>query len=348
MVDMYYNMAYPNMWQDRPIFKTGGTETSQSVVFLMPVEYTSYGLGTSIKWKKDEMGDWMPHYAVTDHLGNVVMTLDACGEIETMYEYTPFGEALPLTHKQSREKYIGKETDFETGFADHGVRKYSAENGLFTCPDVLWEKYCGWSPYHYCVNNPILWIDDTGYDKRQRQMAIEFMLRYQNSGTQYDLSSKGLPGSLCDCSGAVSHSMVYAGEEDPGSPNKKYVGTGVQRIEAASPKTPVSKVQPGNAVTFRTNGSWGFHVGLVTEVNRDESGVTSVVFQHISGGHNGWGEDTIDFQNSNCYWNKSFYGFWKWDRIPDAIPPFIDDIEGYQNPIEQILFPEKSMEERYK
>jgi RHS repeat-associated protein len=92
------------------------------------------------------------------------MTLSACGDIEALYEYTPFGEALPLTAKASREKYIGKETDFETGFADHGVRKYSAENGLFTCPDVLWEKYAGWSPYHYTRNNPIGRKDFNGMD----------------------------------------------------------------------------------------------------------------------------------------------------------------------------------------
>jgi RHS repeat-associated protein len=79
-----------------------------------------------------------------------------------LYDYTPFGEALPLSSEQSREKYIGKETDYETSLADHGVRKYDAGIGRFTCPDVLWEKYAGWSPYHYTRNNPINRLDENG------------------------------------------------------------------------------------------------------------------------------------------------------------------------------------------
>ncbi len=68
-------------------------------------------------------GNWELNYQVTDHLGGVVIALDDCGEIESMHEYTPFGKALPLTRKQNPEKFIGKETNFETGFANHRVRK---------------------------------------------------------------------------------------------------------------------------------------------------------------------------------------------------------------------------------
>jgi hypothetical protein len=32
-------------------------------------------------------------------------------------DYTPFGEPISLSKSQSREKYIGKETDFESGLA---------------------------------------------------------------------------------------------------------------------------------------------------------------------------------------------------------------------------------------
>jgi RHS repeat-associated protein len=55
---------------------------------------------------------------------------------------------------KTRKTYIGKERDDESYLGDFGVRKYDYAAGRFTSPDVLWEKYMTWSPYHYCGNNP--------------------------------------------------------------------------------------------------------------------------------------------------------------------------------------------------
>jgi RHS repeat-associated protein len=55
--------------------------------------------------------------------------------------------------------------DFETNLADHGVRKYDNTLGQFTSIDPLWEKYYGWTPYHYCGNNPMRFVDPTGFAK---------------------------------------------------------------------------------------------------------------------------------------------------------------------------------------
>ena len=63
---------------------------------------------------------------------------------------------------EERLAYIGKEKDQESNLGDHGVRKYDYETGHFTSTDVLWEKYAGWSPYHYCGNNPISRVDWNG------------------------------------------------------------------------------------------------------------------------------------------------------------------------------------------
>jgi|GEM_PF-4298040 len=48
---------------------------------------------------------------------------------------------------------------------EHGVRKYEDFSGRFTSPDPLWEKYYGWSPYHYCRNNPLSRVDPEGKDE---------------------------------------------------------------------------------------------------------------------------------------------------------------------------------------
>ncbi|MBX3044828.1 MAG: hypothetical protein KF896_14040 [Ignavibacteriae bacterium] len=59
----------------------------------------------------------------------------------------------------TRQGYIGKEKDVENNLGDHGVRKYDDKGGRFNSIDPLWEKYFGWTPYQYCMNNPI-WAKD--------------------------------------------------------------------------------------------------------------------------------------------------------------------------------------------
>ena len=52
--------------------------------------------------------------------------------------------------------FVSKESNMESSLGDFGVRKYDEEIGRFTSIDPLWEKYLGWSPYHYCGNNPVM------------------------------------------------------------------------------------------------------------------------------------------------------------------------------------------------
>ncbi len=44
------------------------------------------------------------------------------------------------------------------------MRKYDDGLGRFTSIDPLWEKYYGWTPYHYCFNNPVKLKDYSGLD----------------------------------------------------------------------------------------------------------------------------------------------------------------------------------------
>ncbi len=67
----------------------------------------------------------------------------------------------------TRQSYIGKEKEPENNLGDHTstklsdltVRKYDYETGRFNSIDPLFEKYYGWSPYQYSMNNPI-WAKD--------------------------------------------------------------------------------------------------------------------------------------------------------------------------------------------
>ena len=45
---------------------------------------------------------------------------------------------------------------------NNGVRKYDEDIGRFTSVDPLWSKYIGWTPYHYCGNDPVSNVDPSG------------------------------------------------------------------------------------------------------------------------------------------------------------------------------------------
>ena len=84
---------------------------------------------------------------------------------------TTYGQIITSYGNNSRNKYIGKEKDvktamninFEGSLADHGVRKYEDYTGRFTTPEPLWEKYYSWSPYVYSANNPMSFLDPSGF-----------------------------------------------------------------------------------------------------------------------------------------------------------------------------------------
>ena len=47
---------------------------------------------------------------------------------------------------------------------DYGARHYDAALGRFTTVDPLADKYYGYSPYAYCANSPLLFVDPDGMD----------------------------------------------------------------------------------------------------------------------------------------------------------------------------------------
>jgi RHS repeat-associated protein len=61
-------------------------------------------------------------------------------------------------------KYTGKELDMEHGLNlyDFEARTYDPAIGRFTSVDPMAEKYYNVSPYAYCLNNPVRFVDPTG------------------------------------------------------------------------------------------------------------------------------------------------------------------------------------------
>ena len=116
--------------------------------------------GTALTW----------HYYVTDHLGSKRIVQDEQGKVEATYNYYPFGTIFEhwaeIYAKSIGQpfKFNGKELDTMYGLYgyDFGARLYDSLLGRWFGIDPLCEKYYSWSPYVFCLNNPIKHVDRDG------------------------------------------------------------------------------------------------------------------------------------------------------------------------------------------
>ena len=117
---------------------------------------------------------------IRDHLGSVRAVTDgSTGEVLETSDYLPFGTRWALTggtqgatstitDPSNRWRYSGKEEQQALNPAlsllDYGARMYDPALARWLTPDPLAEKYMQWSPYGYCIGNPIRMTDDGGLD----------------------------------------------------------------------------------------------------------------------------------------------------------------------------------------
>ena len=106
------------------------------------------------------------YYYLKDHLGNNRVVIDQNGSVEQVNHYYPFGGLFGegTSNTNQAYKYNGKELDRMHGldWYDYGARNYDAALPVWTTVDPLAEKYYNSSPYAYCANNPIRYIDPDG------------------------------------------------------------------------------------------------------------------------------------------------------------------------------------------
>ena len=108
------------------------------------------------------------YYYHSNHLGSTCYVTDENAIVQQGFLYAPFGE---ITNEYNNSfgngvipkySFNAKELDEETGMYYYEARYYAPPT--FTSRDPLFEKYPTFSPYAYCANNPVKYIDPTGRD----------------------------------------------------------------------------------------------------------------------------------------------------------------------------------------
>ena len=105
-------------------------------------------------------------YYVCDHLGSVREVVSEAWNVQRNGYYAyggPYGDWNTNADVQPL-KFLGKEWDHQHGLDlyDFGARLYDPAVGRWTTMDPLCEKYYSVSPYAYCFNNPVKFIDPDG------------------------------------------------------------------------------------------------------------------------------------------------------------------------------------------
>jgi len=114
-------------------------------------------------------GQWTYEYHLKDHLGNTRVAFTPGTTVPTVVQkldYYAFGKQHETGNLQNGNlfRYNGKEQyeDYGLGWYNYGARMYDPELGNWHAPDPLAGNTPGISPYAYCYNNPISFVDPDG------------------------------------------------------------------------------------------------------------------------------------------------------------------------------------------
>ena len=157
---------------------------------------------------------------VTDYLGSVRAVIDGTtGQIYKAVDYSAYGDesevALAGASVPSgmtlRDSFTGQEdqtSDFGTSYTDFGARQYSPALRRWMTPDPLSEKYYGMSPYVFCADNPVNFVDPDG----EHPVVVGAVIGGTISGTAAIIKGKSFTEVItATAGGAVDGAIAASG-----------------------------------------------------------------------------------------------------------------------------------------
>ncbi len=135
---------------------------------------------------------WDYQYNLTDHLGNVRVTVDESGNVEQADDYYPFGLTFNHYQKDPPENYYrfqGQEHQPETEWDQYKWRNADPAIGRFFNIDPLAEKYLYNSPYAFSENKVIAHFELEGLE------AVTGKYNYKNLENNYESDGQSIVNS---------------------------------------------------------------------------------------------------------------------------------------------------------
>ena len=121
---------------------------------------------------------------------------DASAVILEQNDYLPFGTRVSLSAQAydpaNRYRFNGKEEQVtgNIGLTDYGARLYDNILPRWTTPDPLAEKYYSYSPYAFCNNNPVNFVDPDGESWGKALKVVKKVYKTAKAGNK--VSVKGI------------------------------------------------------------------------------------------------------------------------------------------------------------
>jgi RHS repeat-associated protein len=181
-----------------------------------------------------------------DHLGSTGMVTDNSSNITQGFLYAPFGEILSEYNPgwQSgvipKNSFNAKELDEENGMYYYSARYYAPPT--FISRDPMFEKYPSISPYTYCMNNPVKFVDPTGQTLEEGE-PTDFkddqgnLIKHVDDGSNAVFTQTG--------SGVNKHYAFTGYDESQGGTNDVNLETAIQEQQQLNNDNP-SLQQNGN------------------------------------------------------------------------------------------------------
>ena len=178
--------------------------------------------------------EFIDTWHVRDYLGSVRAVYDitpdpedvtsAGSQILEQNDYYAFGGRIDdgnqAFYQTNRYPYNGKEQlrfegiNLDPGLTDYGARYYAPAFGRWTTPDPLADKYYSISPYAFCNNNPVNFVDPDGLIPRLyiQQSGMGHAFVTTGEGSNLTIYTYGRYGAISDISGSDSGSLTPKGE----------------------------------------------------------------------------------------------------------------------------------------
>jgi RHS repeat-associated protein len=173
----------------------------EDILDLMPegVSVSSSG-GVNVSSLESPTGTSDIFYYHTNHLGSTAYVTDQSRNVTQGFLYAPFGEITTEYNATfgndiiPKYSFNAKELDEETGMYYYEARYYKPP--VFTSRDPMFEKYFWMTPYAYCANNPVKYVDPSGRDFvpkiDQENKTITICAKYYTSENNKDELQKAL------------------------------------------------------------------------------------------------------------------------------------------------------------